>query len=152
MGDEARKNVMTVLPYGLDHDQGSFGRNLAKDLDTVALAMNKPMLVDGIVRMAPVYGISIASDCSRDVLLHLCLGRPARLIRGEAQVATRDKDDLFLRHAYLLKESEPVPTSLRFGRKRNTYARPTSSIPQPHQIPMWREDIATAILGGSNNS
>ena len=58
MRRKARKDVMTVLPDGLDYDQGSLRRDLAKDLDAVALAMNKSVLLDGIVGMTSVDGAS----------------------------------------------------------------------------------------------
>ena len=138
MRHKARKDVMAVLPDGLDYDQGRLRRNLAKDLDAVALAMNKSVLLDGIVGMTSADGASIAANRSRHRLFRLRLCRPARLVSGDAQVATRDKDDFFVLHGLPPMKHKPGSHIFAVRPNRTTYAKPRSSIPEPHQIPMWR--------------
>jgi hypothetical protein len=80
MSYEARKDVMTVLPDGLNYDQRSLRRNLVKHFDAMTLTMNKTVLLDGIVGMASTDGVSIAANCRRHRLLHLRLRGPTRLV------------------------------------------------------------------------
>ena len=80
MSDKPGKNVMAVLPDSLDHNQRGFRRNLVKDLDAVPLAMNKAVLLDGIVGVTSADRRSTAANGGCHGLLHLCLCGPASLV------------------------------------------------------------------------
>src|SRR5436190_9405852 len=81
------QQMMAVLPYGLRHDQGYIGRQLAKNLQPHLLRIYEAMLFGGIVRMRPDNFPTLSLKRLGKLRLHLRLLGPAPLIGGQAQVA-----------------------------------------------------------------
>src|SRR5260370_41894368 len=92
---EPVRPMVAILPNGLQHYQRSCGWDLPKNFHSALLALDEAVLLYRIVGMAAFHFEPFAADGIHDGLFGARLGRPAFLIRGEAQVAVGDHDDRF---------------------------------------------------------
>ncbi len=95
MREEPVQHVMAVLPHGFHHNERRAARDVAKHLHAVLLAVDETMALGGVEGMPALDLVSRAANCRCDGCFHRLLSRPALLVRGQAQIATGDKNDGF---------------------------------------------------------
>ena len=109
---------MTVLPDGLDDDEGSIRRNLPEDFDAV------PLAIDESVPLVRVDWVA-AADFVPSLRTRLgygffdgVLGRPAELIGRRTQVAAGDENQGLRHtpHAILTKDYASIRAGSSVGR------------------------------------
>ena len=93
MREEPVQHVMAVLPDGFDHHQRRVRRDVAEHLHAVFLAVDEAVALGGVEGMPAADIVSRAANCRHDGCFHALLCRPALLVRGQAQIATGDKND-----------------------------------------------------------
>src|ERR1700681_3937670 len=85
--------MMTILPDRFDDDQRRGGRNVAKDLHAVLLAVDETVLLGGVVGVTALDVAARASDGGHDGGLDAFLGGPTLAIGGEPQIPICDYND-----------------------------------------------------------
>ncbi len=71
------QNVMSVLPDRFHHHQRRIRREAAEYFHSVLLAINEPVLLDGVAGMPAPHLAAFAADGIHDGLFGLGLGGPA---------------------------------------------------------------------------
>ena len=92
MMEKSSQHVMGVLPDGFDHDDRGLRWNLAENVDAVALAVDKAVLLFGLERVCAFYVASQFLHGVDESLLDRLLRGPAHLVGGQAQVTTGDQE------------------------------------------------------------
>ena len=87
MGEEAREEVMAVLPDGLGDDERGVGVEAAKDFQPGFLGIDEAMFFGFIEGMGADGFPALSSESLGEGVFHFGLLRPAFLIGREAQVA-----------------------------------------------------------------
>jgi hypothetical protein len=78
---------VAVLPYGLDYDERSVRRYLAKHLHPILLGVDKTMLLLRVNEVAPLHFIPLLADGAGHSFFDTALRGPAFLIGRQAKVA-----------------------------------------------------------------
>ena len=93
MAEQAREDVMAVLPDGLDDDQRGFGVDPLEYIHSHALVEDEAVLQVVAVGMGAADLEALGGEGLDDGALGLGLGGPADLVGRLTQIATGDEKD-----------------------------------------------------------
>lgn len=78
--EETSENMMAVLPYRLSDDNGCLVGDLAKDVDTVTLTVDEPVLLVRDERVGAPDDVPESLHRAAESIFHRLLSRPTVLI------------------------------------------------------------------------
>src|SRR5688572_23860784 len=91
MGGQPGQYMMRILPHRLGDNQRRIGWNISEDLNPTALRIDEAVLFLFVERMSALDAPPFGGKSPFEFRLHLGLGGPTRLIRGQPEISARDE-------------------------------------------------------------